>query len=483
MARPLAAEVRPDDEFFDNARRVSVGRTGQLMVGYGSAQTSVHIPPSHFQTWQKRKVCCSGNVCHGVALLCGFVTPSPAAQGKQRLLSYSTFSGQFWRDLMRTDFDVIVVGAGPSGTAAAYRLKRFGYRVLLVDKQQFPRVKPCGGGISIKALNLIPWSIGPVIERAGKKLGIGVSGANTERFEEFECDGYVCTFAVREKFDQFNFEKTLEIGVEFEQLGELTEIDERRDFVRLAIGPRMITSRYVIGADGANSSVRRLLNMGSYFYRGFAIEGLVDCALIGAEPTAEFFFGKVQNGYGWLFPKADHINVGLYTWDDRVTLSKEQLRAYALGRIGTDRLNQIVGFPIGFGGQRYVQSRDRVALAGDAAGFAEPLLGEGIYNALKSGQAAASAFIALDSGRENSLRRAYNRELGPIFNDLTRCEDLKRFFYSNLNGIGYGGLSFPVIKTALMRGAAAGKTMYELTDTFFCRPSSNQYSQLVYAIS
>jgi flavin-dependent dehydrogenase len=207
---------------------------------------------------------------------------------------------------MRTDFDVIVVGAGPSGTAAAYRLKRFGYRVLLVDKQQFPRVKPCGGGISIKALNLIPWSIGPVIERAGKKLGIGVSGANTERFEEFECDGYVCTFAVREKFDQFNFEKTLEIGVEFEQLGELTEIDERRDFVRLAIGPRMITSRYVIGADGANSSVRRLLNMGSYFYRGFAIEGLVDCALIGAEPTAEFFFGKVQNGYGWPFPKADH---------------------------------------------------------------------------------------------------------------------------------------------------------------------------------
>jgi flavin-dependent dehydrogenase len=53
---------------------------------------------------------------------------------------------------MQTDFDVIVVGAGPSGTAAAYRLKQSGYRVLLLDKHQFPRTKPCGGGITIKAL-------------------------------------------------------------------------------------------------------------------------------------------------------------------------------------------------------------------------------------------------------------------------------------------------------------------------------------------
>src|SRR5258708_27903651 len=100
---------------------------------------------------------------------------------------------------MQTDFDVIVVGAGPSGTAAAFRLKRLGYRVLLLDKQRFPRVKPCGGGISIKALSLMPWSVAPVIERAVKKLGMGVSGARNERFEVFQADGYVCTFAVREE--------------------------------------------------------------------------------------------------------------------------------------------------------------------------------------------------------------------------------------------------------------------------------------------
>jgi geranylgeranyl reductase family protein len=372
---------------------------------------------------------------------------------------------------MQIDFDVIVVGAGPSGTAAAYRLKQSGYRVLLLDKQQFPRIKPCGGGITIKALNLMPWSIGQVIERAVKKLGIGVTGTSLERFEVFEANEYVCTFALREEFDRLNFEKTIAAQVEFEHGYELAEIEERSGCVRALIGPNKVTTRYLIGADGANSSVRRLLNAGrNNFYRGFAIEGLVHYAHVGAEPIAEFFFGKVRNGYGWLFPKADHVNVGIYTWDGNVTLSKEQLRAYSVDRVGTDKLEDIIGFPIGFGGHRYFPNRDRIILVGDAAGFAEPFLGEGIYNALKSGQAAASAIASVDSGRSSGLPLAYERELRPIFNDLARCECLKRFFYRNLEGIGYGVLRSPISKTALMRGFAAGKTTYEITNTFFLSP-------------
>jgi geranylgeranyl reductase family protein len=370
---------------------------------------------------------------------------------------------------MQTDFDVIVVGAGPSGTAAAFRLKRFGYRVLLLDKQQFPRAKPCGGGISIKALNLMPWSVAPVIERAVKKLGMGVTSSATDRFEVFEAEGHVCTFAVREAFDRFNFEKTIEAGVEFEHTA-VSGIDECSEFVRATLANKTITGRYLIGADGANSTVRRLLDAGCWFYRGFALEGLVSYSDVPTEPLAEFFFGKVGNGYGWLFPKSDHINVGIYTWDDTVTLSKEQLRAYSLDRICTGRLERIVGFPIGFGGRNYVQKRERVILVGDAAGFAEPLLGEGIYNALKSGQAAASAIMAFDGGRSSSLRLASKKELDPIYKDLARCEGLKEFFYANLDSIGYSVLNFPVSKTALMRGFAAGRTMYDLTNKFFLSP-------------
>jgi flavin-dependent dehydrogenase len=251
----------------------------------------------------------------------------------------------------------------------------------------------------------------------------------------------------------------------------ISEIDERQGEVRITADGRRITAQYLIGADGANSIVRRLATKGTWFQRGFAIEGVVPYGVIGREPLAEFFFGYVANGYGWLFPKRDHVNVGVYTYDDNVSLSKDQLRAYALDRLGTGKVEHIAGYPLGFGGRRYAPTSDRVVLVGDAAGFAEPLLGEGIHNAVKSGQIAAKAIISVRDGTERDLRSAYRSGLRPVTNDVARCDDLARnFFYGNLDGIGFGALSFPISKAALMCGFAAGKTMYEITNTFFLSP-------------
>ncbi|HET6378203.1 MAG TPA: NAD(P)/FAD-dependent oxidoreductase [Methylocella sp.] len=371
---------------------------------------------------------------------------------------------------MTVDFDAIVVGAGPCGIAAAHLLRSHGLRALMLDKQSFPRVKPCGGGITIKALERMPWSCAPVIERAVNKLIMGLRTRSSERLEHFETGGHICVFAVREAFDRFNFEKTAEAGVAFEVAPGPLAIEEREDCVLVDTGRAKRTARYLIGADGANSAVRRQLSRAPYFYRGFAIEGLIDYADLGREPVTEFFFGTVKNGYGWLFPKGDHVNAGLYTWDAHVTLGKAQLRAYAQARAGTDRVRNIVGFPLGFGGRDYVQEHERIILAGDAAGFAEPILGEGIHNALKSGQAAASAIIACERGEAASLRAAYRKAAAPVMKDLSRCERLRRFFYSNLEGIGFSTLASPVSKAALTRGFAAGMTTREITNAFFLSP-------------
>jgi geranylgeranyl reductase family protein len=371
---------------------------------------------------------------------------------------------------METDFDVVVVGAGPSGTSAAYRLKRSGYRVLLVDRRTFPRVKSCGGGVSIKTLALIPWSVGSVIENAVKKVSIGLKTVRGPRFQVFEIDDYVCAFVVRTEFDRLNFEKTIESGVEFAQKSAITELDEEEEFVRINFDGRRLTTRYLIGADGANSCVRRLLKApDSTFYLGFALEGSVNYEDLHSHPMVEFLFGYAHNGYGWLFPKDNHVNVGLYTWDSKAKVSKAILRRYANDRLGTDKLHHVTGYTIGLGGGYSTLNHKRIALVGDAAGFAEPLLGEGIHNAIKSGQAAASAIIACDNRRSENLQAALRRELEPILNDLSRCECLKRLFYRNVR-VGYSALHFPIARSALMRGFAAGKTMYELTNAFLWSP-------------
>ena len=367
---------------------------------------------------------------------------------------------------MRTDFDAIIVGAGPAGTAAAFRLHQSGHRVLLVDKRPFPRVKPCGGGITIKALKLLPWSVAPVLETATRRLRMSLTGGATSRDTVFETGDPVCTFAVRTAFDAFNLEKVVAAGVTFEHAKGALEIAEDEDCVRVTLGTHIVSAKYLVGADGANSTVRRVTKMASAFRRGFAIEGVVDNADVREPPIAEFRFGQVPNGYGWLFPKRDHVNAGIYTWDPTVSLAKDQLGSYVRQRLGTGAVSDIVGFPIGFGGASYIQDSNRVLLVGDAGGFAEPLLGEGIHNALKSGQAAAAAIDATEAGRSPSLRGAYLRAIEPIRKDLATCERAKRLFYGRVHTVGYRTLTSAVVRTAMMRGFAAGMTLHEIAHPF-----------------
>ena len=372
--------------------------------------------------------------------------------------------------MARHDVDVIVVGAGPSGALAARALRREGLAVLVLDRSGFPRHKPCAGGLTIKSLNLIDYSVGPVIERATLSLLLGIRSAGRDRFELFKAADPICAFSVRERFDAFNFEQMVQAGAAFERAGRIEEIVEDANGVGVRFDGRVLRAKYLIGADGANSRVRRLAFPERPVRRGFAIEGLVPYATLGHEPMPEFLFGVVPNGYGWLFPKGDHVNVGLYTFDDAPALSKTLLRAYCRSRLGTDAIEQITGYPLGFGAHRDLGVSGRVLLVGDAAGFAEPLLGEGIHNAIKSGLAAAAAILAVEGTAGRTLAQAYRRAAAPILKDLERSDWLKDLFYPRLAGIGPALLRSPVAKSALLRGFAAGKTLHEITNRFFLAP-------------
>ena len=358
------------------------------------------------------------------------------------------------------DFDVIIVGAGPSGCAAAYDLAKAGRAVLLLDRHQFPRVKPCAGALTIKTVRALRYRVDPVVRAVAN--GIHASNDLLDR-SELQSPQPICLMTVRAELDEFCLRKTRDAGAEFRVIADVLAVEEREHDVVVRTTDGDFCSNYVLGADGANSKVRLLLGGHAWFRRALAVE-----AHAPLHPDArpmELDFGIVPRGYGWSFHKGDHLNVGLYTEAAGVKLTRQMLSDYLRRKFGHDRYESFVGHYLGIGGLRYVPRHDRIFLVGDAAGMTDPLSGEGICNAVKSGQAAASAI--LQSGV--APKDAYCKALAELHADLEFCERATGKFYGHLRS-GFAALRMPGIKRALMNGYALGMTLSAIRKSILTLP-------------
>jgi len=360
-------------------------------------------------------------------------------------------------------YDVVIVGAGPAGCSAAFDLCSYKKSVLLIDKVAFPRVKPCAGGLTIKTLKALRYSVKPIIKRVCNNLIIGKGLGKTTLFKGSHP---VCAMSVRSEFDNYCLKKTLENGADFKVIGKIKGISSFDDRIEIATNIGVIQSRYLIGADGANSVVRKLCGLFPQVRKGIAIEAKVyleDKDL----PLMEFDFGAVKQGYGWLFPKGDHVNVGLYSNSLSSKLTKKSLEKYSKIKLGTCNLDHIVGHYIGLGGGNYTPEEERIFLVGDAAGLVDPLLGEGIYNAIKSGQNVAEA---VDKGLNGgSALKIFQQKMQPIKQDVKSCSASANWF-NKLPSIGYFALTFPSTRYFLMKGFAMGLTFDETKKQSFSLP-------------
>jgi len=359
--------------------------------------------------------------------------------------------------------DVLIVGAGPAGCAVAYDLAASGRDVLLVDRRSFPRVKPCAGALTAKTLLALRFPVTPVIRQVATTF---VTRRDDEEPTVYRARHPLAAMTVRAELDHYVLERTLAAGARMTKIGAIRDIRTEADRMLVDTPTEQFRCRYLIGADGANSTVRRLTGEFPDIAWGFGIEGLV--AGSAASREFEIDFGIVPSGYGWVFPKGDHFNVGVYTADETVALHPDRLRAYARARLGACECTHIVGQRVGHGGWRYRPRHRQVFLVGDAAGLTDPLMGEGIYYAVKSGQAAAEAIEAELAGTAPA-RELFRSRMRVLGQDVSSAARLAGRFHGDL-ALGYRILSTPLVTYCAAKGCAAGMTIRDVIHGFYTLP-------------
>jgi len=359
-------------------------------------------------------------------------------------------------------WDAIVVGAGPAGCAAAYDLARAGRAVLLLDKAEFPRHKACAGGLTRKSLRALRYSVAPVVRETVSAIVVERRSGEAATLASRNA---VCAMTVRQELDYYCWQQTIGAGVPFERVGAITALEAGREGVTLRTAERAFRGRFLVGADGVHSRVRQLFygDRPAWFRRGFALEAKV-VPQKGHSRDLVFDFAPVRQGYGWVFPKGDHLNVGLGVYNDtgEEKLDRPRLEAYIRERFGEARAEHVTGQYLGFGAEAAPGGEERVFLAGDAGGFADPLTGEGIHGAIASGQAAAKAIDGELRGGKRA-QRAFGELTAQLRQDLQLSSTGSRWFYGNLD-LGYRALTAPVFRTAVINAYANGTRIAALAN-------------------
>lgn len=355
---------------------------------------------------------------------------------------------------MKQRYDVAIAGGGPAGSAAAWRAAQTGARVVVLDKAEFPRDKPCGDGVTPRALSYI------------QKMGLAAEIDKYHRINHatiFSPTEWQLSFphrpgmpdhghgVVRRELDTMLLKNAESAGAEVRQsaevVGPVVDDGGRVTGLKLKSGEQVLADA-VIAADGTYSPVKRGLRLQSKYngYTAIAIRAEMSTARPDADSLDIYLKLRYQGdqlpGYGWVFPLGDgRVNIGLgyvNSYKHWQSINATQFLGEFLATLPREwelpsidelqRSKALQGWRLPMGFTAWPPWRPGVLFAGDALGAARPVSGAGISKALQSGLAAGEcAIAALTNGGpddftnyEQIIDRTWGKEYrrGRYFNRL-----------------------------------------------------------------
>ena len=328
-------------------------------------------------------------------------------------------------------YDVAVVGAGPAGSTTAYHLAKAGARVLLLDRAEFPREKPCGGGVTARAFDRAPVDLTPVVEQVVDRVRFSYRLGQSFEYTHHQPLAYMTQ---RLRMDEFLLQAAAEAGADFHGGSIVRNLELDKEGVRIAANGDTYEAGAVVGADGANGVVARYAGLKPFTDPPVALEA--NFPYNDEDPPKQWQgmlaleLGSMPGGYGWSFPKSDHFNVGCGGWHSQGGKLRPHLAALRQHYDLQDAaMLNIRGHHLPTRDEGTPIVRGRALLVGDAAGLVDPLAGEGILSAFVSGHLAAAHLLRFLDGMDADLfpyEAAVERE---IMSDVRAARILSDVFH------------------------------------------------------
>lgn len=371
--------------------------------------------------------------------------------------------------------DVVIVGAGPAGSTAARTLALGGARVLVLDRATFPRSKPCGGGLTCRALTRFPhiqFGLSRIGTQLIKRLYMEAPGGESVTIES---ERPAILLVRRVEFDHVLMQMAKEAGAEVMEGVEITRAAESAAGIRLeSRDGRVFDAPLVVAADGVYSVVARRLGLNRGWPRdSVALDMMEETPserLRAVDPDTLWvsFAPGSGHGYGYIFPKRDYVNVGVgyvvSSFKSTIGGSPHALHAAFVAGLrerglvrGESDPSCFTPYQIPIGGPLRTTARGRTYLSGDAGGFVNGFSAEGIYFAMVTGDLAGKAILQGPSPR--LYERLWRREIGAEMRD---SRFLSQFVFADLSRVGrmVRGMSVLPRVTDLLVDYATGADTY-----------------------